>query len=416
MEPNLQSPQGFCSGRSSTESLKHSSQGSCPGRSSTEPLKHSSIESRPGRSRTDATQHSGLLRSNIKCDHYMFTKIAPKNLKFSKPTKGDFRSHIRLLVRNNTYIPSDRRNAIVTSLKKWVFSLAEKNSQVSVEDVHAKLETLGLSNESFPSDNQYYRLITRILNFSIALNKDYSLKRDAVPFHRHVPKLPSAFTRVTQVSRMDYRALIEYSPNCLAHESWSDGFRSQQKEIYKFTDPFKLPDEFSLHGGGHVLIAQIKENMDIAITRCLLHYKDMEINKFKKIEEEEIRSFLISLVQNNFIWDIGCQLSHYKAIKKDENHYTTKCFCPLGCAHKRWRDSNEFFFLNDNDLQNTCYKGIFDDPYKLWKHCLQNGKQCILHYGMQQFLQLTYHKHVTNPTKVSDPLPKYPKSLFTIER
>ena len=142
----------------------------------------------------------------------------------------------------------------------------------------------------------------------------------------------------------------------------------------------------------------------------------MWVNSYKRLDDEEIRSFLISLVENNYVWDIGCQLVHYKAVKKDDRFYTTTCFCPLGCAHKKWRDSNELFFLNDRDVESSCHKGVFNESYMLWDHCRTVGKNCILHYGMQQFLQLTYHKYVTNPIKVSVPLPHYHKSLFTIER
>ena len=62
-------------------------------------------------------------------DHYMISKVEPiyifvtnKQLKiFTHPTKRDFRSHIRLLLRNITGLSREDRNDLINHLKRWVF-------------------------------------------------------------------------------------------------------------------------------------------------------------------------------------------------------------------------------------------------------------------------------------------------------
>ena len=124
------------------------------------------------------------------------------------------------------------------------------------------------------------------------------------------------------------------------------------------------------------------------------------------LEEPDLIQIVENVVQNDYCWDIGCQVQAYCSNEKlNGKKYTRKCFCPLGKLHKKWRqDTGVDYIVENNDIP-LCNKGEFNSPFSLWSHCRDVGKTCLVHFAFQKMLEKNYDRVVTKNTlyqKVSD--------------
>ena len=225
-----------------------------------------------------------------------------------------------------------------------------------------------------------------------------------------------------------------------------------------FIDDWKIPDDYLSSGGGHVHLAFLQHNMKDAIDTTLIYlenqkriqkvqdgsdgfsdsgpYREITLLDYDEFENDdievededlddinapkdyfdegvtgvarsslsnsEVRSFLDIIAKENFCWDLGCQMLAYKQLKHDRKSYTLRCYCPFGVQHRAWKDSNQKIkdIITNNEIP-PCHKAVFETPFDLWQHCRNKGKDCIIHFGLQKYLENTYKTLVTKNSLVS---------------
>jgi len=97
------------------------------------------------------------------------------------------------------------------------------------------------------------------------------------------------------------------------------------------------------------------------------------MNKYKKIskankliDEEECQIILQKIFDNNVLWDIDFQMIVYedKGKLQPGKRFTSRCYCPCGQIHKKWRiknqleDSKKLYKYEDNDKLYGLGQGI----------------------------------------------------------
>ena len=97
------------------------------------------------------------------------------------------------------------------------------------------------------------------------------------------------------------------------------------------------------------------------------------------------------MVETNYLFDIGAQMSVYLGISgKDSNHLVKKCYCPFGFVFKSWKEETGLDVLMEQGGVTPCSKYVFQSPNAFSQHCLQMGKNCILHFALQKYLEQMY--------------------------
>ena len=230
---------------------------------------------------------------------------------------------------------------------------------------------------------------------------------------------------------------------------WRNAFDAQLETMCARVFDASLPESFK-ELGGHYLLASLETNRDAALVEVLATYKDIKsamvkpqfeidsyeledpymrgdaLNQYLSEEEEEeqeeeeqeeeqeeeedddesdyggrqygltrvtinetdIITIIENVIQNNYCWDIGCQVQAYCSSKKlNGNKYTRKCFCPLGELHKKWQEETGVDIVVYNANIPLCNKGKFNSPYALWSHCRGVGQNCLIHFALQKLLE-----------------------------
>ena len=119
--------------------------------------------------------------------------------------------------------------------------------------------------------------------------------------------------------------------------------------------------------------------------------------------EKDIVFFLQNVVETNYIFDIGAQMQVYAGISGvDPNGLVKKCYCPFGFAFKSWKEETGIEELMEHGGVTSCSKYVFQTPNAFWQHCLQMGKNCILHYSLQKYLEQLYGSTCTKVASKSN--------------
>ena len=182
-------------------------------------------------------------------------------------------------------------------------------------------------------------------------------------------------------------------------------------------EPWKIPERYLRSGGGHLLMAKIWLNFKQATDMSILQLRN-EKSKYEKLKglsdghsvqlrsklsgiastkvcENDVRYFLLQMSQTNYCWDVGCQMAYYKKRFCIQNPYTMTCFCPCGKHMEFWRMKSEIIVDMFRWRTIPICDDKLDTPHDLWKHCVEKGRDCILHYSLQKYLEKTYEDIVT---------------------
>ena len=225
--------------------------------------------------------------------------------------------------------------------------------------------------------------------------------------------------------------------------NWESAFKGQLESMDKTIFPESLP-EFCIVVGGHYLLSKLEIHRNATIVESLTAFDAIKGSKhdddsdmddpywrmnrgFRDTDDEEedddddeeenneighqfgltrvsytkqnLVTIIENVIQNDYCWDIGCQVQQYcHDTKKNGNKYTRKCFCPLGKFHKKWREHTGVDCIVDEGDIPLCNKGEFNSPHSLWAHCRDVGRNCLVHYSFQKILEKCYDCVVTKNT------------------
>ena len=254
-----------------------------------------------------------------------------------------------------------------------------------------------------------------IVSDNVSLMKDHKTKKPQ-------PVTPVSPKLVTPVSNKFTVLGHSVVLKMVRDNDWVFGFRNLWKDSNIFLEMSDLPDDFfQADNVGHVLLAKMESSKVNALKQAFTFLKEEKaikslardndefycssdegsvdtVNSFigsgvtrTIYSEKDVVFFLQNVVETNYIFDIGAQMQVYSGISGfDSNRLVKKCYCPFGFAFKSWKEETGIDALMEHGGVTPCSKYVFQSPNAFWQHCLQMGKNCILHFVLQKYLEQLY--------------------------